>query len=693
MKNHIIYVFSFILLLCSLSSYAQSTKGFNYQAVARDSDGGIIYETPVIISFRIREDNASGRIIFQEAHNETTNSLGLVQMVIGKGTPEIGDFKTISWNEGDYYLEVQLNGATVDTKLLEGVPYAKVATAMKLSDLNDVASINPRTNQILKWDGSQWIAADETQTIYTSGTGINITGNTISNTAPDQEITLNGSGATSVIGTYPNYTISSTDNVNDADASTTNEIQSMALSGNTLSLSLGGGSVSLASFSSPWNNSGSNLYFNTGKVGIGDNSPVATLTVGNGDKLQIHGSDGDIVFKDDQGSLRFANSNGSNAPMIHMFQSGTNNSTRMLVAHSPNFSSWGIQYNDTADAFNWIGDNEPVMQVQLSGQQRVGLGTFSPQAKFHVNVDSRVGIGHLKLTEEGFDYSRITMNNTIHNTFWDLAARTDTNLANAQFNIYHKDVGDILSVNARRRVGINDATPAYPLEVNGNGQLRTINVYNTLPAATGNIFGYGVRSVLSQGSTTGNPRIYCLFGRITDDDSYLSFGVYGRAESASNFNYGVYGVSNVNDGYAGYFSGNTFTSNTYQTSDGKFKTNIKAVEDGVKTIMALQPKTYTYDTQQFDFMNLPEGVQYGFVAQDIETLLPNLVRRAFQPYEESKVEKFSKQGMEFKALNYVGLIPIIVSAIQGQQKTIQQQEERIQSLEERLARLEAKINE
>ncbi len=205
------------------------------------------------------------------------------------------------------------------------------------------------------------------------GAGIDITGPVISNTEPDQVVNLTDSGATTVTGTYPNFNINSTDNVNDADASTTNEIQSMSLSGNTLSLSLGGGSVSLASFVSPWKNSGSNLYFNTGKVGIGDNSPIATLTVGNGNKLQVHGADGDIVYKDDQGSLRFANSNGSNAPMIHMFQSGTNNSTRMLVAHSPSFPSWGIQYNDTADAFNYIGDNLPVFHVQLSGQRRIGV--------------------------------------------------------------------------------------------------------------------------------------------------------------------------------------------------------------------------------------------------------------------------------------------------------------------------------
>lgn len=47
---------------------------------------------------------------------------------------------------------------------------------------------------------------------YIPGTGIGIAGSTISNTAPDQVVSLTGSGATSVTGTYPNFTVSSTDN-------------------------------------------------------------------------------------------------------------------------------------------------------------------------------------------------------------------------------------------------------------------------------------------------------------------------------------------------------------------------------------------------------------------------------------------------------------------------------------------------
>ena len=45
-------------------------------------------------------------------------------------------------------------------------------------------------------------------TIYTAGTGINISGsNVISNTAPDQTVALTGGTGISTSGTYPNFTI------------------------------------------------------------------------------------------------------------------------------------------------------------------------------------------------------------------------------------------------------------------------------------------------------------------------------------------------------------------------------------------------------------------------------------------------------------------------------------------------------
>jgi hypothetical protein len=47
--------------------------------------------------------------------------------------------------------------------------------------------------------------------IYSAGTGLALTGTVFSNTAPDQVVSLTQGGATTITGTYPNFTITSTD--------------------------------------------------------------------------------------------------------------------------------------------------------------------------------------------------------------------------------------------------------------------------------------------------------------------------------------------------------------------------------------------------------------------------------------------------------------------------------------------------
>jgi hypothetical protein len=42
---------------------------------------------------------------------------------------------------------------------------------------------------------------------YTSGNGININGQVITNTLPDQTVTINGTGQTNITGTYPNFNV------------------------------------------------------------------------------------------------------------------------------------------------------------------------------------------------------------------------------------------------------------------------------------------------------------------------------------------------------------------------------------------------------------------------------------------------------------------------------------------------------
>ncbi len=88
-------------------------------------------------------------------------------------------------------------------------------------------------------------APDQTVTINT-GNGISKSGTypsfTIANTLPDQIVTIEGTGAASVTGTYPNFII----HTNAADSSATDELQALAQNGNEVTLSKGGGVISVA---------------------------------------------------------------------------------------------------------------------------------------------------------------------------------------------------------------------------------------------------------------------------------------------------------------------------------------------------------------------------------------------------------------------------------------------------------------
>jgi uncharacterized protein (TIGR02145 family) len=103
----------FLLCVAFLSiqgiSYAQSgaPNGINYQAVIRNNLGTLVANTPVAIRINIRQNSASGVVIFSEKHLVTTTQYGLVNFVIGAGTfLNGGPFATINWGNGPYYLDL-----------------------------------------------------------------------------------------------------------------------------------------------------------------------------------------------------------------------------------------------------------------------------------------------------------------------------------------------------------------------------------------------------------------------------------------------------------------------------------------------------------------------------------------------------------------------------------------------------------
>lgn len=85
-----------------------------------------------------------------------------------------------------------------------------------INSINDAGSvyINPGDNVEIIGNGTvenpYVITSIGTNTTYSAGTGVSLIGTTFNNTAPDQVVSLTQGGATTITGTYPNFTISST---------------------------------------------------------------------------------------------------------------------------------------------------------------------------------------------------------------------------------------------------------------------------------------------------------------------------------------------------------------------------------------------------------------------------------------------------------------------------------------------------
>jgi hypothetical protein len=175
-------------------------------------------------------------------------------------------------------------------------------------------------------------------------------------------------------------------------------------------------------------------------------------------------------------------------------------------------------------------------------------------------------------------------------------------------------------------------------------------------------YGIGVRGVGGWRGVEGISTVSGAGARI---------GLYGEASGATSGNYGVYGVAYGTGAVAGYFSGNLqYTGTLSKVSDIKFKKNISSVKNCMGRLSQLSAKEYEYRTHEYAKMNLPEKKEIGFIAQDVETVFPELVEVSMMPEAGNAKSDGTGSKETYKSVNYTGLIPILVGALQEQQKEI-----------------------
>lgn len=117
-------------LIMTASVWAQAPEKMSYQAVVRDASDALLGSTSVGMQISILQGSPSGTSVYKERQFPNTNANGLVSIEIGTGTVVSGDFTTIDWSNGPYFIKTETDptgGASytiTGTSQLMSVPYA-----------------------------------------------------------------------------------------------------------------------------------------------------------------------------------------------------------------------------------------------------------------------------------------------------------------------------------------------------------------------------------------------------------------------------------------------------------------------------------------------------------------------------------------------------------------------------------------
>jgi uncharacterized protein (TIGR02145 family) len=159
-------VFTFLVpmaigILFTATLWAQSPEKMSYQAVIRNSSSNLVTSTSVGMQISILQGSETGTVVYVETQTPTTNANGLVSIEIGSGTVVSGDFTTIDWANGPYFIQTETDpvGGTSYTitglSQLLSVPYALHAKTAET--VTGGAPIGEHPGDMLYWNDTAWV--------------------------------------------------------------------------------------------------------------------------------------------------------------------------------------------------------------------------------------------------------------------------------------------------------------------------------------------------------------------------------------------------------------------------------------------------------------------------------------------------------------------------------------------------------
>ena len=339
-----------------------------------------------------------------------------------------------------------------------------------------------------------------------------------------------------------------------------------------------------------------------------------------------------------------------------------------------------------------------------SGNLRTAVGTPStgcPGDLSHVSIGTTAPSGKLTVVENGTTPGgeialHVTLNGnegnntgmlmrvndnlegSATNNGFDVQVRNGSNIARGMLLRTHLDAGRTTTAEV---FGTDMVT-----YMNGEAD-ETLGMHSNVQiGATGRSRNaFGARGLVNNAAPSGGD---------STNVQYM-YGVYGKVDGVfESARYAMYGqASNQPRSWAGYFAGKVYAQNGYFTSDAQLKANIEELSDCSELIQQIQPRSYDFNVDAWPNMGLPEGMQTGLIAQELQEVLPHLVDLAHHPAQRDEEGNVISEGTDILAVNYIGLMPYLIGALQEQINAQAAERSIITALAAQVAEQDAAIDE
>jgi hypothetical protein len=463
------------------------------------------------------------------------------------------------------------------------------------------------------------------------------------------------------------------------------------------------------------------------QVGIGNNNPQSVLDISSSNQNNPANTDGILIPRIDNfpaanpgaaqdGMLVFVTGSGTPSRGFYYWEQST---TSWIPFGGGSSNDWALTGNaGTTAGTNFIGTTDVVDVVFKHAN--VEKARITSDETFFVNEvtvrDGATTSGNFLVRADDNNNNddgrlRIYRNNAVNISLSGQGESVFNEVGDAasDFRIESDNLQNMFFVDAStNRIGINTAVPAAPLQFlttnedvwllqwdNANATNGAAARFQNTNAANGNRSLMGLTNYNGSASTASAVIGLSLNNTTTGSGGV---GVTGAANNESGtavegnlFFTGGY------SGWAGYFNADVFSGGTYFGSDRRLKKNINPISKAIDIVKKIEPVSYFYDTDKYSGMGYDKDrLSYGFIAQDLERVLPELVKDKNlvlnSNTEKSASMSFERQTESFKVVNYTLLIPILTQGIKEQQQIIESQNDKIKLLEKKLSDLEAKVN-